>query len=258
MGQMRVRKAWRWKYLAGLIVVAGSLLAAPIINDNIKNALAVVDEMPAEKPEILNLRPVLWDGANYKGLVVDTDFKNIANLSTMEVAVERADGSTISKRAATSTIDLLNNGEDGLTTPFPFWELTFRQANDTSYWTIANTTSWTKDTAPTKVIVRLTFSNGQPTISQTADVVYKQLNYLSLLPPDTQGPTIAHLNPAGGAVVGGQYKVSATVTDPSGVKPGSVYARFRDDNGKEHTYYLDREGGDRYLFKGSQHQRNCL
>ena len=60
---------------------------------------------------------------------------------------------------------------------------------------------------------------------------------------DKKGPSIGNKTPANGATISGSnYKVSATVTDPSGVQDDKVYARFKDDSGKEHTYYLQREG----------------
>ena len=61
--------------------------------------------------------------------------------------------------------------------------------------------------------------------------------------PDTQGPAIGSKNPAKNEVIGGSYKVSAVVTDPSGVDDESVYAKFRDDSGKEYVHYLKREPG---------------
>ena len=61
--------------------------------------------------------------------------------------------------------------------------------------------------------------------------------------PDTQGPAIGSKNPAKNKVIGGSYKVSAVVTDPSGVDDESVYAKFRDDSGKEYVHYLTREPG---------------
>lgn len=59
---------------------------------------------------------------------------------------------------------------------------------------------------------------------------------------DNTGPSIGNKNPAENAVISGQYKVSITVSDPAGIQDGSVYVRFRDDNGNEYTYYLEKEG----------------
>ena len=60
--------------------------------------------------------------------------------------------------------------------------------------------------------------------------------------PDTSGPSISEKNPGDNDVIGGTYKISAKVTDPSGVKEDSVYARFKDNDGDVITYYLEREG----------------
>lgn len=74
-------------------------------------------------------------------------------------------------------------------------------------------------------------------------------NHRSTKPPafrgiliDNAGPSMTAKTPTKDETIEGSYRVSAVVTDPSGVQDDSVYARFRDDSGKEYTFYLQREG----------------
>ena len=81
------------------------------------------------------------------------------------------------------------------------------------------------------------------TNSQYNQQAYGDALAYKLKPADTSGPSISNKNPAEDQIIGGKHKVSATVTDPSGVREGSVYVRFTSDEGKEYTYYLEKEDG---------------
>jgi hypothetical protein len=63
--------------------------------------------------------------------------------------------------------------------------------------------------------------------------------------PDTTGPVITYVKPLAGSFVGGLLDLTVTVTDPSGIKPGSVQAVIANDPTK-YTLTLSNTMGDSY------------
>jgi hypothetical protein len=63
--------------------------------------------------------------------------------------------------------------------------------------------------------------------------------------PDTTGPVITYVKPLAGGFVGGLLDLTVTVTDPSGLKPGSVQAVIANDPTK-YTLQLGNTTGDTY------------
>ncbi len=66
---------------------------------------------------------------------------------------------------------------------------------------------------------------------------------------DKTGPSISEKYPAEDDIISGTITARVKVTDVSDVNESTVYVRFRDDNGGEKTYYLDREGSTDYFSK---------
>ncbi len=90
----------------------------------------------------------------------------------------------------------------------------------------------TGETLPNRVSFRAVDNAGNARSSISSNVVI-----------DNVGPTISEKNPASNQVISGVHTVSARVSDPSGVREGSVYARFKDNDGKEFTYFLQQQTG---------------
>ena len=63
--------------------------------------------------------------------------------------------------------------------------------------------------------------------------------------PDTTGPVITYVKPIAGSFVGGLMDLTVTITDPSGVQPGSVQAVINNDPTK-YTLALGPAGTDTY------------
>lgn len=63
--------------------------------------------------------------------------------------------------------------------------------------------------------------------------------------PDTSGPVITYVKPIAGSFVGGLMDLTVTVTDPSGVQPGSVQAVIANDP-TNHTLALVNTTADTY------------
>lgn len=63
--------------------------------------------------------------------------------------------------------------------------------------------------------------------------------------PDTSGPVITYVKPTAGSFVGGLMDLTVTVTDPSGVQPGSVQAVLANDP-TNYTLALAPTGTDTY------------
>ena len=223
-----------------------------VYNEARNSHLIVIDNEPDVKPTITSVAPVLYDGGNYKGLNTDFRFENVTGLTGAKVTVNRAGGSTVLKTMKQARMDYVNdrNGvATSLTIPFVIQAITYDES-DSGSWSMPSTQEWTKDTAPESVTVEFMFDDSSRNTSLTAPVNNNGIDYKSLLPADTAGPSISQKTPTEDAVIGGKsYKVSAVVTDPSGVNESTVYAKFRDETGDEYTHYLTREAGSNVFSK---------
>lgn len=230
----------RYQLIVTATDVAGN---STVYNQNKNDHLFTIDNVPDPVPAITSVAPTLWDGSNYKGINVDFRVKDISGLNGASVTVNRAAGGPVTremKQARVAWVNAQDGAATSLSAPIAIQDFTLDAPNSGS-WTMPTNNLWNKTTVPQSVTVTFTFADREP-ISVTTPVNNGGINYESLLPADNQGPTIGQRTPAKSDVIGGVHKVSAVVTDSSGVDDSSVYARFRDDAGKEYTYYLQREG----------------
>lgn len=192
-------------------------------------AFGHVKVFAAPAPEVAAVEPTIWDGSNYKGINVDVAYKNISELQAITVSTLRADGSVVTKTAKQKLIDGVNvAGSATFTAPIVFQELSYVEA-DSGSWNMPSTTVWTKNTAPTKVTVKLQTASG--VAERTSDVNMAGKNYITLLPADTTAPTSTLVVPVG--VVGNKFTVTGVAKDNS-------------DLNRVYVQLVDRKNGGRF------------
>ena len=150
--------------LGGVVLKAGSGWTGFVGN---VDALTVNDdvydfELDAPAPVLAAEEFATVDGS-YKGISVGFRTTGFTDIVAVDVVMERADGSTVTKSGNQGVLDLVNlPGPTQLTAPFVIQEGTFTEAGDTFYWDPAPAV-WTPDTKPVKVTINLTDSLGNVT-----------------------------------------------------------------------------------------------
>lgn len=191
---------------------------------------ALVPEQPAVKPEITTFTPVLWNGDNYKGVNIDTNFVNVTGLQGVTVTVKRADGSTVTKTMKQARIDAINaaNGATlSITTPFVIQEMTYSEAASGS-WSLPSSKAWTAATAPVSATISFVFADSSKNVSATAPINNGGIDYISLLPPVDSTPQTTLVTPTG--IVGSKFKITGTATDNEALNRVYVQLVNREDS----------------------------
>ncbi len=112
----------------------------------------------------------------YKGISVGFGVEHFKDVKSVAVELHRESGSSVVKTANAGVIDMINSatGYTQLTTPFVIEDGTFKEAEDTQFWTPAPAgTIWSATTIPTGVTVTIERENGPDvvhTFSQDAKV----------------------------------------------------------------------------------------
>lgn len=118
----------------------------------------LADVMPA--PATLTpIGATLWQGAKYKGIVVEFRVSGFSDAEQAYVTVGRSDGSSIVKVAKQSVLDRINSGAtEGLSAPIVIQQGTYDEAGSTSWY--MPTGVWTSETVPTSVTVTIVRTYG--------------------------------------------------------------------------------------------------
>lgn len=129
---------------------------------------------------------VAVDGS-YKGISVGFRTENFGTAQAVSVALERADGSVVTKTANSGVLSIINqdtSGGDQLTVPFVIEEGSFTEASDATYWNPAPAT-WNTNTRPVEVTISVTDENGDVVAVNSTfnDGDPSWPTYESLLPP---------------------------------------------------------------------------
>lgn len=105
---------------------------------------------------------------NYKGISVGFNTEHFGTVTDVNVVLERADGSTITKTANQGVFDIINaDGKQQLTAPFFVADGTYTEASDTLYWDVAPPAVWDTTTTPVKATINVTDENGTVTAVNT-------------------------------------------------------------------------------------------
>ncbi len=167
-------------------------------------------------------------GTDYKGISVGFNASNFGTVTSVEVEIERADGSKVTKTGNSGVFDIINGATtpQQLSAPFVIQEGTFTEASDVSYWNPAPAV-WNAATTPVKATIRVTDENGTKTAVNT---IFNQGDpswptYESLLPANMAPVVIfADPTPAEGSSVNGTITPRVLATDDYGM--GSYYIRL--------------------------------
>lgn len=171
---------------------------------------------------------------NYQGISVGFNTKDFGTVSAVEVEIERADGSTVTKTGNQGVFDIISNTTttQQLTAPFVIEEGTFTEASDTFYWNPAPAT-WDETTTPVKATIRVTDQNGTKTavITSFSQGAPSWPAYLDILPPPITIVPITGNTAAGENQPGWLFNRDITTStafsfnaDQASIGNGSVYA----------------------------------
>lgn len=171
--------------LAALLAIFGTAALVALQSSRANAAVNGEPSLVAEEFVAVN--------GSYKGISVGFKTANFTRARSVTVVLTRADNSTVTKKASSGVIDLINNNPAGqqLTAPFVIQEGTFTEASDTLHWKPASKATWSSATRPTSVTITVVAANGKTSVTNNVfnDGAPSWPTYDSLIPLPT--PTLS-------------------------------------------------------------------